>query len=352
MTLTTDLIHVNLPIKVCDMATYLPATRYSNVDILKRLIPDKKADYYVEMADKIEQKYGFSVRYFARFPGEADGAVFGPLSETRITSESLAMACVGQLSKQSTSELLSIVFGSTTAARYTGATSAALGGKLNTEAFCEDIKSGCATSLAALFTAYGHLALGLRRSLVVCAELLSGVIGTQTRENYFGLADGAAALVLERNETDPQFIVRCVLHGSRGQFVDVYTSRCWLPPTAEDLLAGRMCLEGDSVIMKEVTLQAYADVLEQLQHRGVLAGITHVIPHQVNVQMLQPLFAKYELWDKRVCHANSVGNLGGTGVLYSLASSLQDGIFQKGNKLLMLGVGGGLSFGAQIWEKI
>ena len=50
--------------------------------------------------------------------------------------------------------------------------------------------------------------------------------------------------------------------------------------------------------------------------------------------------------------SEQIGNVGGTSVLYSLTQAIQNNIFKKGDKVLLMSVGGGLTYCMQLWEKI
>jgi 3-oxoacyl-[acyl-carrier-protein] synthase III len=313
------------------------------------LEPGKSEEYYCEVSNRILRRFGFESRHWAHFPGTARTSL-----DTG-NSESFALECVGALPSSSTLGLQSVLFGSTTSTRYTGSTAAKIAGSLESEATALDLKCGCSTSLASLHTALCHINLGYKRSLVVCSEQLSSVIDPTLRDNLFGLSDGAASLVLEANSENPDFRVQVLVQASRGQFVDLYTTPGTLPPTEIGAAAKAYTLQGDSLKMKQVALAGYKDLLYQLKAEGHLKGVTKVIPHQVNVPMIEELFnSEFESEFKNVTlltHSAKVGNLGGTGILFSFAKSLQEEAFVAGDRILLIGVGGGLSLGAQIWEK-
>lgn len=51
-----------------------------------------------------------------------------------------------------------------------------------------------------------------------------------------------------------------------------------------------------------------------------------------------------------VWSADRVGNLGGTSVLFSLAEAWERRTFEPGDEILMMSVGGGLSYAMQHWR--
>jgi 3-oxoacyl-[acyl-carrier-protein] synthase-3 len=57
--------------------------------------------------------------------------------------------------------------------------------------------------------------------------------------------------------------------------------------------------------------------------------------------MLKP---KEVIWD-----ADRVGNIGGSSILYSLANALKGDRLNGSGDMLLMSVGGGLSFAGQLW---
>ena len=49
---------------------------------------------------------------------------------------------------------------------------------------------------------------------------------------------------------------------------------------------------------------------------------------------------------------NEIGNIGGASVLYTLSDAIQKNTFQAGDQILMMSVGGGLSYSMHLWEKL
>jgi 3-oxoacyl-[acyl-carrier-protein] synthase-3 len=74
-------------------------------------------------------------------------------------------------------------------------------------------------------------------------------------------------------------------------------------------------------------------------------------PHQVNRGLVKEVFTKTGLgsvpvvWDSL-----ENGNIGGASILFSLAKAFAEKKFKKGDRILVVSVGGGLSYGAQVWK--
>ena len=131
-----------------------------------------------------------------------------------------------------------LIHGTTTTSRYTGSQAAAILGRLGVVAPAYDVKAGCSTSLAALHMAVAFLRCRLSRTWrSACAETLSRVMHPDVRETWFGLADGGAALWMDRDEAAPEFaITQSVLLHRRPARRPLHDAGP-LPPTPGDVRA-------------------------------------------------------------------------------------------------------------------
>jgi 3-oxoacyl-[acyl-carrier-protein] synthase III len=344
------IINANLNIRVLGYAKALPrGAPTSNCDILA-LDPDLKGkeDAYVKkMSSKIESRFGVVERYLTHKPWQ-------PTEAEEETSEELAFRALQSIipSERRTAPSL-LIHGTTTTSRYTGSQAASILGRLGIVAPAYEIKAGCSTSLAALHMATLFLKAGYPDAAIACAETLSKVMNSKIRETWFGLADGGAALWIERDEQAPDFRILHSYYSTDGKYVDLFTSKGILPPTAGDSDSNRFCLQGDADQLSRVSAARYCEMLELLfPDPARLSEIQWIIPHQVNLQLIREVLARYPIRARLFWNAREYGNLGGASILFSLADALQKGIFSRHDRILLISVGGGLSFAAQVWEKL
>ena len=339
-----------LNLRIRGVGTAVPKmTPLSNFDILK-LNPetrDKKDAFLQEFADRIERGFGPRTRYVSHLPTQEPAQLQkrGSVNSETLAFEAAALAVMG--GKPS-----SIVLGSTTSARYTGSQAAAVGGKLKVEAPTLEVKSGCSTSIAALQTAFSQIQYGYPDVLVVGAETLSRVINPYIKETWFGFGDGAAAVWFEKDESNPQIQIEKTCFSSRGELVDLYTVPGQLPPNLEDWSANKYFMSGDAQEMKDHALEQYSRMIELLlPTEADKKSVRVFIPHQVNLGLIEEVKKRVQfepeltVWDAR-----DFGNLGGASILFSIAKSIEEKRFRSGDRILLASVGGGLSFGAQLWK--
>lgn len=340
------IIHPDCCFDILCAATALPDSKaVSNIDILQHFprTANKSDEFYHKMDSMIRQDIGFCERYLTHKPWE-------PLPRAKETSESLALKAVSHVFSQcNPKELQLFLLGSTTNKRYSGSQAAAVPGAYGLNVPAYDLKAGCSTSLATLHLTYALLCMGYDNAVVACAETMSTIMDPENEKTWLGVADGAAALWLQKNEIG-QFKVEKSFFSSEGQFVDAYTTRGTLPPTHEELDSVGYFLKGDETLLKELAESRYRAMLDKFLPSAVeRAEVTWIISHQVNRRLIENLIKEYQLekavlfWD-----ADKIGNIGGTSVLYTLAKAVKAGAFNRNGKLLMMSVGGGLSCAAQL----
>lgn len=339
----------NIKLNVRSVGRAWPAGHpVTNLDLLKSHSEthDKDPEFLNQLDMRIRRGFGFNQRYLSRFPGSSI------VSKTEETSESLAFASVKRALKSiPLNSIESFVLGSTTTCRYTGSQATSILGRMGLEVPAYEIKAGCSTSLASLHFAQALLLQGYKNVLVSCAETLSKVINPKVRETWFGLADGAAALLLESAPNQGQIEILKSFYSTDGKYVDLYTTKGSLPPHQEALEQGGYYLSGDSAQLKEIAKSKYLKMIEALlpssQERK---EVNWIIPHQVNRLLIEEVCKETEVFGKLLWSAEEFGNLGGASVLFTLAEAIEKRVFQKGDQVLMMSVGGGLSFAAQLWR--
>lgn len=345
------LLELDLPVRILGAGRSVPAgSPVTNLELLALddTLAAKGADVLAKLAARIESKFGVAQRYLAHRP-------WRPRSEMcETTSEDLACEALGAALAGAGGRRPSLlIHGTTTTSRYTGSQAAAILGRLGAVAPAYEVKAGCSTSIASLHMAAAFLLSGYPDVAVACAETLSKVMHPDVRETWFGLADGGAAVWLERDEASPEFAIRRSYFSTDGRLVDLYTTRGRLPPTVEAIEAHGYCLQGDKDQMAAASRAHYDAMLDALFPPSFpMSELAWIIPHQVNRDLVEQVLRPRATRAAMVWDAREHGNLGGASVLFSLASCLERQVFQRGDRILLMSVGGGLSSAAQVWERL
>lgn len=318
----------------------------SNLDILQKFprTAQKSAHFHQKMDEKIRDGFGYVNRYWSYKPWESlDQAI-------NITTETLAKEAVEKVFSQCDQRSLqAFLFGSTTNKRYTGSQAAAVLGQFGLQLPAYDLKAGCSTSLATFHLAYALMSLGYNHILVSCAETLSKVIDPRNEKTWFGVADGAAALWLQKTSTG-HFTIEKSFFTTDGTHADIYTTPGVLPPTHSQLDNHDYSLQGDEMLLKDLALERYLKMIDyMLPSQQERAEINWIIPHQVNRKIIDYVIEQKQLKNAQLLwDADQFGNLGGTSILFTLVRAIEEKVFNQNGKILLMSVGGGLSFAAQV----
>ncbi|BCA94225.1 3-oxoacyl-ACP synthase [Legionella antarctica] len=344
-----DILQPNIRFNILAASRIVPnSNSITNFEILKNFPrTSEHTDVFLEkFAEKISEEFGFNTRYWCHKPWESLEA------SKDFTAESLAISAVQKLLANPNSKPpQAFLLGSTTNKRFTGSQAAAVLGELGIDAPAYDLKTGCSTSLSTLHMAYALMALGYGNVLVSCAETLSKVIDPENEKTWIGLADGAAALLLEYH-TAGSFTVEKTFFSTDGQYVDAFTTHGIFPPTHEQISSVGYHLIGDETLMKELAYIKYKHMLTHLlPNEEERNAITWVIPHQVNRKLTDQVLQENQINNKTIIwDADRIGNIGGASVLYSLARAVEEKIFDRPGKILLMSVGGGLSYAGQVLQ--
>ncbi|MBD63701.1 MAG: 3-oxoacyl-ACP synthase [Halobacteriovoraceae bacterium] len=344
-------IRPDIKLRIKGAATILPpGEAISNFDLLAQgpQARDLSEEVIKKLADKITKKYAFEKRYFSHNPG------LGNLKPDQVSSETMAIE-VAKKALNNSDELDLYILGSTTSSRYTGSMAPAVLGAIGLKKPAYETKAGCSTSLASLYMAISFLKLGHKNVLVSCVETLSKVINPKIKETWFGLGDGGSALYIEsvENENDGDFIVEKMIYSTDGEHVNAYTTPGQLPPNKEDFEQGNYFIAGDGEQLKGLADKYYNLMLDHLfTEADELDKVDYLIPHQVNRELVNKVVNQRNIKATVIWDALDIGNVGGSSVLYSLVNSIEKNQFKSGDRILMMSVGGGLSYSAHVWRKL
>lgn len=209
-----------------------------------------------------------------------------------------------------------------------------------------DVQAVCSGFVYAMATADAMIRAGLARTAVVIgAEVFSRIMDWSDRSTCVLFGDGAGAVVL--TATDRPGILASRLHadGSQDHILN----------TPGQVSGGKvighpfLCMDGHAVFKLAVTvLESVAR--ETCEAAGVpLSELDWVIPHQANVRILQATGKRLKLPEDRIVVAvDQHANTSAASVPLAFAMAVGDGRIRPGNLVLLEGVGGGFTWGANL----
>lgn len=190
--------------------------------------------------------------------------------------------------------------------------------------------------------------------LVIGAEKLSSIVDWKDRNTCVLFGDGAGAAVL-RNRPDSHGLLTAVMgaDGSKADllFMAAGGSRC--PATAESV-AGRqhyLRMEGKETFKNAV--QAMQTAAEEALRRCELdiSRIKLVLPHQANLRIIHAVGERLGARPEQLfINLHKYGNTSAASVAIALDEAAESGRLQRGDLLLLVVFGAGLTWGAAVIE--
>jgi len=318
--------------RVAGTGSYLPELRLSNQDLVERL-----AKNGLETSDEwITTRSGISARHFA--------------AENELTSDLALKAAQAALTSAGIgSEDLDLIILATSTPDHLGgfpSTACVVQDKLGAHTACAafDIQAVCAGFTYALATADAFIRCGTyKKVLVIGAETFSRILDFHDRGTCVLFGDGAGAVVLEASN-EPG-ILSTALHADGSQR-DIL---CVPGRAGNGEVHGSpfMTMDGPAVFKLAVK------VLEQVAHEALEKAnlkpeqIDWLVPHQANIRIMEGTAKKMGMsMDKVIVTVHEHGNTSAASIPLALDYGVRSGQIQRGQHLLLEGVGGGFAWGA------
>jgi len=187
--------------------------------------------------------------------------------------------------------------------------------------------------------------------LVIGAEKMSGVTTPADRATAVIFADGAGAAVLVPDTTGSDLLgIRQGLKGDDDVLV-VPSSGSRTPPSPETIAAGLNYIQMKGRETFKFAVKTFASLIQDTCEAAGISvdDLKIVVPHQVNQRILEPAAAKAGIALER-CKINieRVGNTSAASVAIALDEAVREGRMQKGDLVLMVAFGAGLSWASAL----
>ncbi len=212
-----------------------------------------------------------------------------------------------------------------------------------------DLNNACVGYLNALDYAARLVHTGIAPVVVVASELGSQHIRPDDPRPYLIFGDAAAAAVLTAPEPGADVGFSATHFGNRGQYRDSvvmrHASLTGQRETLQFLKSGK-----DITKLAVLGLREVAD--DVFRQSGLnWNDIDWIVPHQPNGAMLGDIAALFGIEPERMVPVvQHLGNVGSCSTAYGLAELYSTRDVRKGQKILLIGVGAGLSYGALLYH--
>jgi 3-oxoacyl-[acyl-carrier-protein] synthase III len=224
------------------------------------------------------------------------------------------------------------------------------------DAAAYDLSAGCTGFMYALAQAYGALAGGLaQNAVVVGTETLSKIINWQDRSTCVLFGDGAGAVVLE-NVPDGGFLgFELGSDGEGGKDLSIPAGGSRNPSTAQTVEQELHFLRMNGrEVYKFATRVLVSSAEKLLEEVGVtVEDVDLYIPHQANKRIIDHAARNLGISEEKIfVNLQKYGNTSSASIPLCLAEAVKAGRLEKGTRVLMTGMGAGLTWGSAytIWN--
>jgi 3-oxoacyl-[acyl-carrier-protein] synthase-3 len=219
-----------------------------------------------------------------------------------------------------------------------------------------DISAACSGFLYAMKISKRLISDGaFKNALIIGAEKLSSVTNWSDRSTCVLFGDGAGAAVLRRAEPGEGSIVATEMgtDGSLTHLLEIPGGGTACPITSENVNDNLQTL---SMLGKEVFKHAVNRMKEAAEKVIERAGwqpedIACVIPHQANLRIIDAIADRLAVPNERVfVNLHKYGNTSAAAVAIALDEANRTGVFKRGDKIVLVVFGAGLTWAAAAIE--
>ncbi len=315
--------------RILGTGSYLPPKRLTNADLAAEL-----AQKGVETSDEwIVERTGIRARHFA-----APEVACSDLA-TEAARRAIKAAGIGA------DDLDLIIVATSTPDMVFPSTATMVQHKLGT-AGCPafDVQAVCSGFIYALTVADSMIRAGsAQKALVIGSEVFSRILDFKDRTTCVLFGDGAGAVVI--GASDQPGILATDIHAD-GKHRDIL---CVPGHVSGGNVLGDPVLKMDG----QAVFKLAVGVLEETARASLAkaglqdSDIDWLIPHQANIRIMQSTARKLKMpTEKVVVTVDQHGNTSAASIPLALDVAVRDGRIQRGQRLMLEGVGGGFTWGS------
>lgn len=319
--------------RIAGTGSFLPPRRVTNAELVARL-----AQQGIESSDQwIRERTGIRARHFAE-PG-----VFA--SDLGVEAARSALKSAGVPAQ----EIDLIIVATSTPDMVFPSTATILQHKLGVAGCAAfDVQAVCSGFVYAVTVADAMIRAGAAtKALVVGAEVFSRLLDFNDRTTCVLFGDGAGAVVLQASSTPG--ILATDLHAD-GKYTDIL---CVPGHVSGGQVLGTPLLRMDGQAVFKLAVGALESAARAVLYKAgrTDADIDWLVPHQANIRIMQGTAKKLKLpMAKVVVTVDEHGNTSAASIPLALDEAVRRGRIQKGDTVMLEGVGGGFTWGAVLLD--
>ena len=220
-------------------------------------------------------------------------------------------------------------------------------------AIAYDINAACSGFIYGIWNAEAIMKThGINRALVIGVERLTRITNWEDRGTCILFGDGAGCAVLELDESKPGILSTFVKNYddvTNSLTVDMQYIKT---PFADDGPKEQYIHMNGTQVFR-FAVGAIGEAMDAVLRKAGIAAddVKYYVPHQANMRIINAAAQKMKQpLDKFQINIQTTGNVSAASIPMALADLMKSGKVQPGDKIMLVGFGGGLSAGAVLFE--
>ncbi|PKM89283.1 MAG: 3-oxoacyl-ACP synthase [Firmicutes bacterium HGW-Firmicutes-12] len=224
-------------------------------------------------------------------------------------------------------------------------------GAINAAAF--DISAGCTGFIYALSTANQFVASGAYDTvLVVATEAMTRFLNWEDRNTCVLFGDGSGAAVIRPVDEGEGFLSFVLgSDGSGSDLLKIPAGGSRTPATDKTLTNKEHFIQmsGNEVFRFAVKIMGEA-AINALDKAGLTKeDVDFLVPHQANTRIIEAAAKRLGLPQEKVfINLDKYGNMSSASIPVALEEATNKGLLKKGDLIVLVGFGAGLTWGASV----
>lgn len=218
-----------------------------------------------------------------------------------------------------------------------------------------DLSAACSGFIFGLNIASQSIRAGaIRNAVVIGTETLSRLVNWEDRNTCILFGDGAGAFVLQASD-EPGGVLNGVMRsdGSGGDLLSIPAGGSRYPISHKVIDSGLHYIQMNGREVFRFAARVMTQATEEVLRLAGLSldDIQWVIPHQANLRIIEAAARGLKLpMERCIVNLERYGNTSTASIPLATVEAIRDGRLKGGDKIVLVGFGAGLTWGAVLVE--
>ncbi|RRD40999.1 ketoacyl-ACP synthase III [Leptotrichia sp. OH3620_COT-345] len=251
-------------------------------------------------------------------------------------------------------EIELIIVATMTPDHVTPSTAAIVQDRLGIRAAAFDLSAACTGFVYAYTTGYSFIRAGIyKKVLVIGAEAMTRTIDWEDRGTCILFGDGAGAVVLGETDSGGFIASNLVADGSGACELMIPSGGSRKPVSIETIKNKEIYMQMNGREIFKFAVKVFPETVENVLEQGNITAddVDLFIPHQANIRIIESIAKRFkQSMDKFYVNLQKYGNTSAATIPIAIDEANKEGRLKKGDKLVAVGFGGGLTYGSVLFE--